>query len=218
LVTYVKVCGITCVEDLELAIASGADAVGLNLIPASKRHVDAASAARLAAAAGDRAVVVGVVADLAVGELRALQTAAQLQLLQLHGSEQPEVLAAILPHGYKAVRIGGPEDVALARQYGGEQILVDAKVAGQLGGTGQSFDWRLVQDLAQQRRVVLAGGLTAQNVVRAVREVKPWGVDVASGVEVDGEPRRKDPGRLRRFIERVREASAQRPDPGGING
>lgn len=205
--TYVKVCGITCVEDLELAIASGADALGLNLIPASKRYVDVPTAARLAALARDRVVVVGVVADLSVDALRAVRSEAKLQLLQLHGSEPPEVLAAILPNGYKVLRIGGPEDVELARQYGGKQILVDAKVAGQLGGTGHSFDWRLVRDLARQRRMVLAGGLTAQNVARAVREVNPWGVDVASGVEVNGEPRRKDPAKLRQFIENVRAAS-----------
>ena len=209
--TAIKVCGVTCVEDAELAIGCGVDAIGVNLIPSSRRLVELSTARAIAQAAYGRAEVVGLVADLSVSELLELRDAAQLDLLQLHGDEPPERLAAVLPAAYKAVRIGGAEDVALAARYGGERILVDAKVEGHLGGTGVSFDWALVKQLAQERCLVLAGGLNPDNVERALREVKPWGVDVASGVQLEGQPRRKDLDELRRFVEAVRSADSSRP-------
>ena len=88
-----------------------------------------------------------------------------------------------------------------------ELVLVDAKVAGQLGGTGTTFDWRLVDALAKERSLLLAGGLGPDNVADAVTAVRPWGVDVASGVALAGEPRRKDPEKVARFVERVRAVS-----------
>jgi phosphoribosylanthranilate isomerase len=203
-VTAVKVCGLTCVEDAELAVDCGADAVGVNLISGSKRAVDLAVARRIAAQMSGRATVVAVVADLPLEELRRLRERTRVDLLQLHGSEPPEVLAALLPFAYQALRIGGPEDVARAAGYGGDRILVDAKIEGELGGTGRQFDWKLVKNLATARRLVLAGGLTPGNVAEAIRAVAPWGVDVASGVERDGQPRRKDADKLRRFMEAVR--------------
>ena len=204
--TVVKVCGVTSVEDAELAVACGADEVGVNLIERSRRAVDVATAGRIAAAITGRATVVAVVADLAVEDLREVLRRTRVDLLQLHGSEPPEVLAALLPAAYQAVRVGGPADVARAESLAGDRILVDACVAGELGGTGRCFDWRLVVGLATRRRIVLAGGLTPVNVGEAVREVRPWGVDVASGVECDGQPRRKDADQMRRFVEAVRGA------------
>jgi phosphoribosylanthranilate isomerase len=207
-VTTVKVCGVTCVDDAELAIHCGVDAVGVNLIPTSKRVVDLTGARRIAEALAGRAVVVGVVADLGETELRELRAAARLDLLQLHGHEPPELVQALLPNAYKAIGIGCPADALEVERYPGERLLVDAMVAGQLGGTGKTFDWTLVKALARRRRLVLAGGLTSENVAHAVREVRPWGVDVASGVELVGQPRRKDPDRLQRFVQAVRLADA----------
>ena len=111
------------------------------------------------------------------------------------------MLDALLPHAYKAIRIANADDVATARHYRGDYILVDAKVDGALGGTGVAFDWNLVRDLARERHLTLAGGLTPENVGRAIRLVNPYCVDVASGVEQPGNPRRKSAARVTEFIE-----------------
>jgi phosphoribosylanthranilate isomerase len=131
---------------------------------------------------------------------------AELDCLQLHGDEPHDTLAALLPHAYKATRIADAADVERARAYPGEHLLVDAKVDGLLGGSGTTFDWSLVKALANERRLTLAGGLTADNVERAVRELRPYCVDVASGVERAGEPGAKDLAKVRAFIEAARSA------------
>jgi phosphoribosylanthranilate isomerase len=200
----VKICGITCVEDAITAAALGVDAIGVNFVPASKRRVDEATAQAIVAAVGRRVTVVAVVADLDVDAMRALRERTGVHELQLHGSEEPDVLAAVLPRAYKALRIGSSADVLGASRYGGDQILVDARVEGALGGSGVTFDWRWVQGLCHGRRVMLAGGLTPDNVARAVKETQPYGVDVASGVEPTGEPRRKDAAKMRAFVEAAR--------------
>jgi phosphoribosylanthranilate isomerase len=121
---------------------------------------------------------------MTVPAMRALRDATALGCLQLHGDETPEDVEALLPPAFKAVRVATAGDVAKARAMPGEYVLVDAKVDGELGGTGHAFDWSLVVDLARHRRLVLAGGLTPDNVARAIEKVRPWCVDVASGVEV----------------------------------
>jgi phosphoribosylanthranilate isomerase len=128
--------------------------------------------------------------------------------VQLHGNEPPETLPPLLPHAYKAVRIATEDDVADARRYPGEFLLVDTKApGGALGGTGMTFDWSLVRPLARERLLLLAGGLTVDNVGDAVRAVLPHSVDVATGVERDGDPRQKDRAKVRAFIERARAAA-----------
>jgi phosphoribosylanthranilate isomerase len=207
-VTHVKVCGLTTVEDARLAVRAGADAIGINLIRVSKRRVDSETADRIVRAVAGRVITVAVVADLPLAELRRLRSETGVDLLQLHGSEPPDVLEALLPNAYQAIRVGTRADVERAAAYRGDRILVDAKVEGQLGGTGVTFDWSLVRELAQKRRLVLAGGLDPDNVAAAVAGVSPWGVDVASGVEVTGEPRRKDAAKLERFVAEVRTSRA----------
>ena len=203
-VTHIKVCGITTVEDAELAVRAGVDSIGINLIAVSKRRVDAAVARSIVHAIAGRVTTIAVAADLSVEELRRVRRDTEVDLLQLHGGESPEVVEALLPHAYQAIRVAARADVQRAVMYPGERILVDAKVEGQLGGTGVTFDWSLVRDLARERRLVLAGGLSPDNVAAAVARVAPWGVDVASGVEVSGEPRRKDRAKLERFVAAVR--------------
>jgi phosphoribosylanthranilate isomerase len=109
------------------------------------------------------------------------------------------------PEAYKAVRIGSAEDVAIAASFAGDRVLVDAKVEGALGGTGRSFEWTLVQKLARERRIVLAGGLRPDNVAQAIAAVRPFGVDVASGVERT--PGDKDLDAVRCFVENARRAA-----------
>lgn len=200
---HVKVCGVTTVADAVACARLGASAIGLNFVPTSPRRVTIERATEIASALRGRDVlVVGVVADLGVDAMRALVRDVGLGCLQLHGSETPASLAALLPHAYKAVRIATADDVATARSYPGDHILVDAKVGDALGGTGATFDWSLVSELARERRLTLAGGLRPHNVARAVRDVMPYCVDVASGVE--REPGIKDLDAVRAFIENAR--------------
>lgn len=179
----VKVCGITRVEDAVFAVEAGVTLVGLNFVPASPRCVSVETARMLVAAIAGRAEVVGVVANLQPAEMLSLRTEARIDSLQLHGDEPPESFRGLSSNDYKAVRVADASDVEEARRYPGNRILVDAKVPGVLGGSGHAFDWQLVADLARERELLLAGGLTPDNVAGAIRQVQPWAVDVASGVE-----------------------------------
>ncbi len=196
---HVKICGVTTVSDALACAELGASAIGLNFVEGSPRRIDVERAREIARAVkGTPLLVVGVVADLDVEGMRALVRDAELGCLQLHGDEAPETLVPLLPHAYKAVRIGTAEDVRHARRFGGDHLLADAKVTGALGGTGTTFDWSLVRELARERRLTLAGGLRPDNVADAIAEVQPWCVDVASGVERS--PGIKDREAVRAFI------------------
>ena len=205
---HVKICGVRTADDARACVDLGASAIGVNFVPSSPRVVDVATArdiARAVHATGAKVIVVGVVAGMSVEALRALVTEAELDCLQLHGDESADDLRALLPHAYKAVRIASPADVAHARSFPGDHILVDAKVEGALGGTGASFDWGLVRDLARERSLTLAGGLHPNNVADAVRAVNPYCVDVASGVE--SAPGTKALAKVRAFVEAARAAA-----------
>jgi phosphoribosylanthranilate isomerase len=181
---HVKICGIVRPEDAVVCADLGASAIGLNFVDSSPRRITPARAREIAdAVRGRKLLVVGVVANMTVPAMRALVAEAGLGCLQLSGDETADVLEPLLPHAYKAVRIGGEDDVALARTYPGEHLLVDSKVKGSLGGTGVAFDWSLVRELATSKKLTLAGGLRPDNVADAVRAVRPYCVDVASGVE-----------------------------------
>ena len=196
----VKICGVTTVSDALLCVEEGASAIGLNFVAASPRCISEDEARAIVTAVGARALVVGVVADRSVAEMIALRDRVGLGCMQLHGDEPPDALAPLLPHAYKAIRVANEEDVARADAYGGEHILVDAKRPGALGGTGATFDWALVVPLARRRKLTLAGGIRPENVAEAIRVVSPYCVDVASGVEVAGDPRKKDRARVRELV------------------
>src|SRR3954464_3966628 len=163
--TFVKICGITSVDDALLAIAAGADALGLNLVPPSKRVIDIPTAAHIAASVGDLVELVAVVANRGSTELEGLRRATGIRWLQLHGSETPAELEAVQPQAFKAVAIGSSEDVTRAAEYGGERLLLAAKTTrGELGGTGTRFDWNLARPLLASRQLIIAGGLYPDNV------------------------------------------------------
>jgi phosphoribosylanthranilate isomerase len=185
----VKVCGVTTAADADACAALGVDWIGLNFVPGSPRCIDVARAREIRDAVRGRSALVGVVAGgtpvWTAGDeaaLLSLRLAAGLDRLQLHGEEPPELVRRLAPFAFKALRVGAAADVAEAARYEG-LILVDAKVAGVLGGTGRTVDFALVAPLARAREILLAGGLQPANVEAAVRAVGPWGVDVASGVE-----------------------------------
>jgi phosphoribosylanthranilate isomerase len=198
----VKVCGVTTPAQAVACADAGVDAIGVNFVAGSPRRVDAQTASQVVRAIGARALVVGVVAGMDLAAMRALRDATGVGCLQLHGDETAADVAALLPHAYKAVRVAGPEDVAQAEAMPGDYVMVDAKVPGALGGTGRTVDWSLVAPLAARRRLVLAGGLTPDNVAQAVAACRPWCVDVASGVE--SAPGVKDLARVRAFVEAAR--------------
>jgi phosphoribosylanthranilate isomerase len=204
---YVKICGLTSPEQADAVAALGPDAIGLNLIPSSKRFVAPDAALRIAEAVRGRVEIVGVVADVPPDRLRELRERTGCDVFQLHGAETPEQVAALGALAFKALRIAGAADVAQARAFPGDRLLVDAWVPGALGGTGESFDWELLGDLPVQRRLVLAGGLRPDNVAAAVRRVRPYGVDIASGVE-RGSPRLKDLELVSAFIRAARAAAS----------
>lgn len=205
--TFVKICGITSVDDALLAIAAGADALGLNFVPSSKRVIDVPTAAHIAESVGDLVELVAVVTNRSAAELEALRRATGIRWLQLHGAETPADLQAVQPEAFKAVAISEIGDVTRAAEYGGERLLLDAKSpSGELGGTGTRFDWSLARPLAQSRKVIVAGGLYPDNVAEAIHTLKPFGVDVASGVELAQNPRKKHEGLLRSFVYAVRAA------------
>lgn len=197
--THVKICGVTSVSDAVACAKLGVTAIGVNFVPSSPRRIQLARAANIVAAVPD-VLVVGVVADMPVDELRAVH--AIVGCVQFHGDEPPDALIPYLPHAYKAVRVATKADVERARTYPGDHILVDAKVEGALGGTGATFDWSLVRKLAKERKLTLAGGLTPDNVASAVAAVYPYCVDVASGVE--SSPGVKDLGKVKAFVEAAR--------------
>jgi phosphoribosylanthranilate isomerase len=186
---HVKICGVRTPSDARSSVLLGASAIGLNFIPSSKRRITTERAREIARAVrahtSAKLLVVGVVADLDLEAMQALVRDAELGCLQLHGDETPEALVPLLPHAF-----------------GGDHLLADAKVEGALGGTGATFDWSLVRDLATARKLTLAGGLTPDNVARAISEVRPWCVDVASGVE--SAPGIKDLDAVRAFIDAAR--------------
>jgi phosphoribosylanthranilate isomerase len=204
---YVKVCGITHVEDALAAVAAGVDALGFNFVPASKRYVSVEQARAIIEQVRGQVLCVAVVANWAPGEVSALLGTVGVDRVQLHGDEPPEHVRMLAPRAFKALRVASASDIELASAFPSHPLLVDAKVEGHLGGTGKTIDWPLVAPLAASRPMILAGGLTPDNVERAVQLVQPWGVDTASGVETRADPRRKDPDKIGRFVSAARRSS-----------
>ncbi len=201
---FIKICGVTSLEDAEAVIELGADAIGLNLWPRSPRYLEAAAARRIAGAVRGRVAVFAVVVDLEEPALRHLLAELRPDRLQLHGTEPEALVRALQPHAFKAIGLATAADVALAQALPGELVLVDAKDPSRRGGTGKSAPLELARRVSAARRVLLAGGLTSESVGAAIAEVRPWGVDVASGIE--SSPGKKDRGRLRAFIDAARAA------------
>jgi phosphoribosylanthranilate isomerase len=202
--TWIKICGVTRVDDAERVVQLGGAALGLNFVHGSKRRVTVEQARPIVEAVRGRIELVAVVADPTDSELKELREELGIEWLQLHGQEPAARVSRLLPGAFKAVAIEDAADARLAGSYPGERLLVDAKVGAGSGGTGKVFDWQLVTELARTRQLILAGGLTPGNVAAAIRVLAPWGVDVASGVE--SAPGIKDHELLTAFVLAVRSA------------
>lgn len=216
----IKICGLSTAETLEASLGAGADMVGMVFFAPSPRHVDLATAATLGAQARGRARIVALTVDADDATLAAIADALRPDMLQLHGRETPERVAAIrarfgLPV-MKALGIAGREDLAALPAYEAvaDRLLLDAKPprgAALPGGNGVAFDWNLLAGLDPARPFMLSGGLDPENVARAVRLIRPPGLDVSSGVERG--PGIKDPSRIEAFLRAARAAEAEGGSP-----
>ena len=195
--TRVKICGITRPQDVDAAVAAGADALGFVFTPRSKRHVTIEAARELVARVPAFVSRVGLFMDQEAHDVAAVLSEVPLSLLQFHGRESGAFCSRFgLPY-IKALDVAGATAPGLAQEYAGAAaLLLDSHEAGAPGGTGKSFDWTSIPELPKP--LVLAGGLNPENVRRAVASVAPWAVDVSSGVE--DSPGVKNEGKMIEFI------------------
>lgn len=215
--TYVKICGITNREDALAAAEAGADLLGLIFYSKSPRYVRPERAVDIVDILRKEYPVVksvGVFVDEPVERVRAIMQQCKLDLLQLHGAEEPEMVRYFSPHAYKSLR---PRDEVEAldlltryrRVVNGSRpaFIVDAFSPTQHGGTGTRADWTIAHEIAREFPILLAGGLAPENVEAAIADVQPWGVDVSSGVE--RAPGLKDHAKVRRFVEIAKHATGE---------
>ena len=228
--TKVKICGIKSLADALAAIEAGADYLGFNFYPRSVRFIEQQACAEITSTLKkeyQHVKLVGVFVNSSIAEVEDVLNTCSLHLAQLHGDETPEMVASFEGKAFKAIRLSADSetdsrtitdfairqsadsetdsrtitDFAKTRQGVGPALLVDAAVKGLYGGSGVTADWNSAAELAKKYPLLLAGGLTPENVVEAVRQVRPWGVDVASGVE--SAPGEKDPSRMKAFVRAV---------------
>ena len=200
---HIKICGLTNLDDALAAIDAGADYLGFNFYPKSPRYLTPEACAAIQAEIQNRRskiTTVGVFVNEPLASLAAILQDCGLDLAQLHGDETPERLNVLQGRAFKAFRGTGENHAAYAAAGpGAPAFLVDAYAVNAYGGTGHVADWAAARALAAQYPIFLAGGLTPQNVAEAVAQVKPWGVDVASGVEAS--PGKKDHAKMRAFVQ-----------------
>lgn len=202
--TRVKVCGITNLEDAQLAAALGAVALGFIFYRKSPRAIEPEAASQIIRQLPPFVLSVGVFVNEEAGWVREVAERVRLDWLQLHGEEPPEYCRSLGRNVLKAIRVHDQASLAQLRPYRGivRAFLLDTYTAGQQGGTGQTFDWTLARAASSLGPIVLAGGLRPENVAAAIQAAAPQAVDVASGVEAA--PGKKDPERLRAFFQAVK--------------
>ena len=200
--TKIKICGIKTVNDALAAMDAGADLLGFNFYPKSPRYIDVGTCRDIMSVMRKYGHItyVGLFVNASVAEVRATVETCGLNLAQLHGDETSEMLDALDGKAFKAFR-GVPQNINGFARSDAPALLVDAEVKGAYGGTGVTTDWNKAAELAKQCSLLLAGGLTPENVADAVRQVRPWGVDVASGVE--SSTGSKDASKMRAFVKAV---------------
>ena len=202
--TKIKICGIKTLNDALAAIEAGADYLGFNFYPKSVRFIEKQACKEITAVLKKEyphIKLVGVFVNSSVEEVKDILDTCSLDLAQLHGDETAETLNELEGKAFKAFR-GIPENINGFARDDAPALLVDASVKGAYGGTGVTADWNGAAELAKRYPLLLAGGLTPENIADAVSRVKPWGVDVASGVEsIPGE---KDAAKMKAFVKAIR--------------
>jgi phosphoribosylanthranilate isomerase len=203
--TKIKICGIKNVTDALAAMDAGANLIGFNFYSKSPRYIDVGRCRDIMSVMRKygHIMYVGVFVNASVAEVHATIETCGLNLAQLHGDETSEMVQSLYGKAFKAFR-GVPEGINGFARDDAPALLVDASVKGAYGGTGVTADWKSAAELAKYYPILLAGGLTPENVADAVRQVRPWGVDVASGVE--SSPGVKDAAKMKAFVQAVRSA------------
>lgn len=201
----IKICGITNLEDALTAAELGVDALGFNFFRQSPRFVEPERAAEIIYQLPPFVAAVGIFVNETEGRVREVQKLTGISVLQFHGDETPEFCQRFEVRVIKAFQVKGEESLHAILHYNVSAVLLDAYAKGLKGGTGRRFDWGLARHAAALRRVILAGGLTTDNVAEAVKLVRPYGVDVAGGVE--REKGIKDHQKMKKFVTEVRRAS-----------
>lgn len=202
MIVKVKICGLTNIEDAQAAVDMGADLLGFNFYPKSPRYIEPAKAAKIINKLPALVDTVGVFVNPTVEEMKPLISEGTLNWVQLHGDETPEFcesLTSLAVRTIKAIRVTGLAAIEMADKYPVDAILFDAYDPDKYGGTGSSFDWGLISDSG--RRIFLAGGISPENVMKAV-ELGVYGVDVCSGIEES--PGKKDLKKMRQLFDMVR--------------
>jgi len=218
--TAVKICGIKTLNDARSAIDAGADYLGFNFYPKSVRFIEISACVEITSVLKrehPQVKLVGVFVNSPVEEIKDILQTCRLDLAQLHGDETPDMLASFNGKAFKAIRLSSSESAEtsvssflqsvdpsthLFSSVEYPLVLIDAAVKGVYGGSGVTADWIAAAELAKKYPLLLAGGLTPENVADAVRQVRPWGVDVASGVE--SAPGEKDAGKMAQFVKEVK--------------
>jgi phosphoribosylanthranilate isomerase len=204
----VKICGITRADDAAAAVEAGAGAIGFVFWPESPRFIDPYRARAIASTLPPFVTAVGVFVNQPLQHVNAVASLVRLGAVQLHGDETPEYAAAVSSPVVKAVSLGPMDDVRVGAWPASTTLLLDAHDPVMRGGTGRPIDWTAAAAVAAQRTILLAGGLTPDNVMEAVAQVRPFGIDVSSGVERT--PGVKDHRRIRALFEALRTATAGR--------
>lgn len=198
----VKICGVRSFEEAEAAVKAGADALGFNFWPRSPRYIDPDAARSVIRQISPLVSAIGVFVNEDPLRIAEIVSNAGLNAVQLHGDETPEFCAGLGSIKIiKAIRVADDFDCASINRYPVSAILLDTNIKGSYGGTGRRFDWSMAIEAKRYARIILAGGLTIENVAEAIKFVNPFAIDVCSGVE--SEPGRKDIDKLRRFMAEV---------------
>jgi phosphoribosylanthranilate isomerase len=204
----VKICGITSREDAWVAVEAGVDALGFIFVEGTPRWIEPDAAAAIVVEMPPFVTTVGVFVNRIPEEVESIAASSGISLAQLHGTEPPEECGRLRVPFVKAIRIRGEADVAAMHRYKqARAFLLDTYVPDRHGGTGRRFPWEIAARAARESRIILSGGLTPETVAKAVAQVRPYAVDVCSGVE--SSPGRKDHRKVREFIEQAKQASTR---------
>ena len=203
--TRIKICGTTNLDDALIAVEAGADALGFIFVPNTPRYLHPDEAAKIIEELPPFITTVGLFVNAEQKEIDTIANNCSLDAIQLHGEEPPELCVTLSRRVVKAFRVKDESSLSRLHDYHVRAYLLDTYVKGTMGGTGKVFDWNLAVKAKQYGRIILAGGLNPNNIASAILQVRPYGVDVSSGVEVS--PGRKDPAKIKAFIGAVKAAA-----------
>jgi len=200
---FIKICGITNIDDALTAVDAGATAIGLNFFKQSKRYISPEQAKIIAEQVRRKIAIVGIFVNEPIDAVKTIAAYVKLHYCQFHGDEPP-LYVNKFSNAIKSFRIDDTHQAIQFSDYHCSAFLLDTYTDGEYGGTGKTFNWLLAREANEFGKIIIAGGLTDENVRRAIETAQPWGVDVSSGVELS--PGKKDKEKVFRFVQYAREA------------